>query len=341
MKFFCKNKGHTLIVVLWTIVILSIILINLVDESSLKNLIVINNFKDKKIYQKTVSNVMTGINKLKYDENDFDSSKELWFQPLEYKEANITYKVVIKDVGSKLNINYTPYNVFSEFKWWNEDLKKRVNKSKRIFDFIMIQGFIDDDNVENIKRKITVMGKFNLNTDRLKALDNLLIDLEIGNFEKNLIISYIEKKRNENYFIKVIDLQDLYLEGLSTTTFNKLKPYITDKGNLNINLVEKDIIDVIFDKEIKEEISSNFKEKLLVYRESKVIKDISQLEEIINNENCGILKKYFTVQSNYFLIKASAIKSQEVIKEIVCTVKRYKGDKNQWEIKILKWKERR
>lgn len=342
MHFLHRKEGYTLIVVLWALVILSVIFINLVDEVSINGLLVYHNLEEKKIYQNTVSGIMQGINLLKNDKGDFDIEGEEFKKPIEFEVDGINYQVKIKDIGNKLNINYAPFTILSSYDWWNENLKNKLVQEELIPAISLFEKKIDAN--EKIKNKFTVYGEFNINTDRLGSLEKILAGLEVSNYEIDMIINFLKKQRQENKFITVNDLQDLYLKGLSSSTLQRLKPHITSTGRININLVDEDILSIIVNRAIKDSKKSEIiTQKLLGFKKNNTVKEFAQLKKIINDEKSWqVIKNYFTTQSHFFLIEAKAfsVDSKE-LKQINCDVKRYKEDNGDLKVKILRWNESR
>lgn len=333
MKFSRANEtGYALIIVLWAVVILSIIFVNLADEVHLNSVLVKNNLDESKLQQVAVSGVMKGINQLKVDKTEYDTKKDQWTKEIEDQLDNLKYKVEIKDVGSRLNINYSRYEILSELNWWDEELEKRLVEEGLIPDLKLLKDDLGD-NYNDTVELLTTYGEFNLNNDRLQALRKLLELNNIDKFESELILDYLQKKRNKDEIIKKVDeLQTLYLKGLRTSTLEKLKPYLATQGRLNINFVSEEILELIL-KSLKNNSSS--KEEIISFRKENEIKKLSQLK-FLGKE----LSRYFTVSSHYFLIKATVFSSSNKrLKEIKSIVKRTRIEDGDWQVKILKWSE--
>ncbi|AGB41468.1 type II secretory pathway, component PulK [Halobacteroides halobius DSM 5150] len=340
MSFTNKNQGYALIIVLWTIVILSIILTSLVDEVSLNTMLVSNNLQQKRTDQVAVSGVMLGINQLKKDKTDYDTNNDQWTKVIEGELNNLKYKVRIKDIGSKFNINYNSYQLFYSFGWWNRELEKRL-KQGLISDLVLMKDSFGKD-YDQAEKFLTTYGKFNLNTDRLESLKQLMLSLQINEFQTGLVIDYLRKQRKQNNMFRNIDkLDKLYLKGLAASTVEKIEPYITTKGRININIARQELLSAILSQQLRVGLDSShlYINKILNYRQENGIKNLNNLQRIMSVKKLEAIKPYFTVTSHYFLITTKIFSGSNNFKKEVKAIVKRKKKNNQWQVKILRWQE--
>ncbi|WP_018248983.1 type II secretion system minor pseudopilin [Orenia marismortui] len=328
--------GYALIIVLWTLVILSVIFVNLFDEVQLNSFLIRNNLDKKKIYNTSLSGIIMGIDKLKSDNTEYDIPEDEWNKNLEGTEDQLEYKVEIEDIGSKLNINYTKQDILSKLDWWNEEVEQQIEekiaKQGFVINLLLIKDILGEDYSKAID-SLTTYGYFNLNSDDLNKLRRLLEFLELNSVERNLIYGYLNKERRAGRRIKEIkQLETLYLKGLSERTLNSIRPYLAVNSNLNINFISEDLLEVVL-KGLN--INLSYKEKIIKLRQREGIKELSEISTSQKN-----LLNYFTVSSKLFLITSRVFSNDgKPLKEIKCIVERNKDEDDNWKIKILKWDE--
>jgi general secretion pathway protein K len=325
------NQGYALIIVLWSMVILSIIFVNLVDEVHLNSLLLRNNLDSQNAYQTLVSGFIFGANELKADNNNYDNKEDQWVKAIEGELNNFKYRVKIEDIGSKLNINYLSVEDLQNLNWWDKEVEGYF-KERLIPELILLKEIIGD--YSKVEEVFTTYGAFNLNNNSLERLKVLMDFLDIDQFESQLILNFLDKKRKEKGIVsKINDLQVLYLQGLSMSTLDKLKDYISTQGSININFASSETLELLF-KILK--VNRADRIKILEANRRGNIKEISQLK--VSDQG---IKSYFTTESRYFLIEVQCYNlSGKKVKELRSRVKRIKDDENQWEIKILRWSEK-
>ena len=330
-----REEGYTLIIVLWAIVILSLIFVNLIDKTHIENVLILNNKKNIKNYETILSAVNLGINQLKKDTTIYDSKKDNWYKPLEGRLDGFNYTVLIRDSGSKLNINYTQKKILSKLSWWNKELKNNIGNSL-VPDLLYIKGLLGA-NYNNAKNVITTYSKYNINSDSINGMKNLLYFVGTPGGQVNVIVDSLEKYRKKEKRIKSINQIPAAVKGLDLSTLEKLRPYITVKGQININLVSENVLTAIL-RGLR--MNQNQGEDIINYRGIYVIKEISQLEEILSEENFKKIAPFLTTTSRIFTMKVIVSDDEGAhSEEVNLVLERSSSGKGNWNIKIIKWQE--
>ncbi|ACL70621.1 general secretion pathway protein GspK [Halothermothrix orenii] len=331
------EQGYTFLIVIWALVILSIIFVNLYEEVQLNN-----RLTEYRILQNEQKNILfsavnIGINKLKRDKTEYDTRNDSWLKPVNRKIKGINYKVKITDVGSRLNINYDRLSTLRLFSWWPESIEKDL-KGRVIPDILLLKEVFDESYPE-ASELLTTLGQYNVNTDRLKGFYILLIKSGIRDFQAKLIVDSLRKVREEKYINKV-ELLPVYIKGLDLNTFEKIKPFLTTEGRVNINMAPEEVVEAIIRSlDINPDLKENYINKILEYREVRGFKNIDMLDKIIARQDRLKLEKYFGVTSSYFLIKVEVTRGP-VIQTAEALVHRSEDRDNKgYKIRILRWYE--
>jgi general secretion pathway protein K len=326
-----EDEGYTLLIVLWVIVILSVVLVNLVMELQLESFVVKNNLTDSQVEQAEVSGIMAGINQLKQDETEFDARDDEWTNTITEEIGGSEYKVNIKPLDNKLNINYIPYKVLKELDWWTKEIQEKIEKEDTIPDLLMIKDILGD-NYSQARQSLTTYGRFNLKNDRPKGLKKLMDLLGMRRSDINEVINHLSSRGREKQSIEEVeDLEDL-AKDLSPGTLDELKPYLTVTGRLNINFVSPEMLEIL-------SAATNIKaapiEDIITHREEEPIEKLEQLIEVLNGEQLSKLEPYLTTTSCYFAIEVEVMSnSDEVDSTLKAVVKRTRED-NKWKVEIL------
>lgn len=336
-----KEEGYVLIIVLWTVVILSIILANLIDELHLQSLLVKNNIDNQKNYQALKSGINRGIRQLLADESEFDVNNDLWFKKITGKINGIEYQVEIKDIGNQFNINYSPLHFLKEFSDWDEKFEETLEESDLFADKIFLKDMVEEIKTENkdysqLVSNLNIYGLFNINTGRLEGLKKLMIYKRIEEGEAGSIASELKKVRKDHKFDSVEELQSL-LNSLNTVTYDRIKPYLTTEPQININFASQKTMEIIF-KVIwgfDQEAVNHYLKEIVEYRQKKDIEELADLNEIIDPDRLNEIRPFFSVRSRYFLIKSRI--SEELVMKVI--VERELSEEDKWKIKIIKWNE--
>ena len=343
MKLIKDDEGYALLIVLWSLVILGVIFSNLTDESHLNNLLIRNSLDNKEVDQTLVSGIKLAINKLINDKTDYDTKDDQIFKAIETNLNGVNCLVEIKDVGSKLNINYISYNILDNFSWWNakpeKKFKKFIKEKGLIYKLSLLKKIVPE-HYDEFSDFSTIYGKFNLNTGNLVNFQILADSLEVPIIERNKIIAYIIDQRRTDKLIKEVNnLKSLLGKGLSVENFKKLKPYLTTKSQININYVNQEILEFLLPEVLNIDNSevSDYSEEIIEYRKQEKIEEIKQLKFIFPNLSVEQLKEYFSNNSKYFLIKSRVPAKGQFKQEIRAVVHRYKDNLDNWKIEVVRW----
>jgi len=327
-----NEKGYTLIIVLWTLVILGIIFSALIEEVSLNNNLLEYNLREQKIRELMVSGVMLAINKLKTDETTFDTIRDQWHQVVKGEQDGIKYEVEILDAASKVNINYSAEALLKGFDWWNEELMERRNRSI-IPDLVFIRSILGED-YQDARKLLTIYGNYNLNADPVEGLEKLLRFLDISEQQIKIITNNLKEFRDEGKQFQSIEQFPLEIEGVDLATFEKIKPYLGITGRVNINLVEDAILALYLETA---GVSKKYVEELIEYREEHDIEELDQIYKLLPDDAATFLTKHFSASSTFFLISIS-IKPEDTVQSYLYRVlveREYDGE--EWQVKVIKW----
>lgn len=326
------QEAYTLIIVLWSLVILAIIFSYLLDEVILENYIIEASNQEKRLRQAALSAIHQGIYVLINDDSIADTKKDSWLEPVIGKYDEITYQIQIEDIGSRLNVNYSKKEILDEiplFQGNNDFIDGLIAEP-----YFLKHYFTDEEYFES-KDYITTYGRFNIKQDPAKNLVNLLNHLGLSTSDSNIFISKLEGIQEEGKEIEILDEVPLLVEGLDLSTFEKIRPYLTLEGRININLVNPEIINLIV---AGEGFELSLAKKLIAYLEGNDINELEDLKNVLSDEEYKQIANHFTTSSYYLKLRAVAILEDLKEYEISCVIIReYDGD--SWIIKILSWSE--
>ncbi|OCL27221.1 hypothetical protein U472_07055 [Orenia metallireducens] len=350
------ENAYALIIVLWSIVIIGIIFANLADEAYLNNLLTRNDLKRREVRDASLSGLMYGIDILK-EEIDYRDVKDMIVKELDFESGNdISCQVEIEEIGSRLNLNYDPYRTLSSLKWWSKDLEQEVEKSDLFPNLSFSKEIIEENynkdyeefSFDIVSKEVTTYGKFNINYARLDSLRKLLELRGVDESQRNIIIQELSRLRREDKLIDLVDEMPNLITGLDMTSFDKIKPYLSTEGRININLVSEELLDVLIerilisrDKDSKS--SSRYSRLIANYRNNYQIEDFEKLRSHLNifqGEEFDLLNVYFSTYSKYFSIKVkSSSQDIKIQKNLNVIVERLKTGRDTYKIKIINWTE--
>lgn len=328
-----EQEGYTLIIVLWSIIILTIIFIYLLDDVLINNYLLKGYSQHITIRQAALSGYNIGVNLLLNDKTIYDSEKDPCFQPVHGSIEGVEYSIFIKDTGSKLNINYDEISILKELEGWNDELESYL-ENNLVPDLIFIQDKLVEEDFLLFRESTTTYGNFNLNQDSPEKLKKLFEYLELSHsYSESLCETLREYREKEK--ISNIDELPFEVEGLDLIVFEKLRDYLTIEGRININFVDEDILKGIF--RVKE-LDSEIAEKILAHRTENEIKNIEDLEGIIISEEFAEIEDLFTTNSRYIELCVDAKIPGKNAFEIKTVLERTYQDK-KWIINVLSWVE--
>lgn len=326
-----KQGGYALIIVLWSIVILTIIFSYLLDDFLLDSLLIEGYSQQKRLRQAAVSAYNIGLNTLLNDETIYDTQKEDWLKPIEGNIDGVDYTVNISDVGSKININYDPFKILRGIEDWDEEIEGYLEEDL-IADVFLLKELLSEENYQVLEEYTTTYGNYNLNQDPVKKLKKLLdlLDLDINS---DTVISSLEKYREEGK--KISNLEELpnILNGLgSTDKLDILKSYLSIEGRININLVDEEILTAIF---TANDLDEKTIKKVISFRKDNEIKEIGDLGSLMNDEKLAGL---FTTHSQYLGLSVDVAVDENRKYKIECVIRR-NFEEEKWSIKVISWSE--
>lgn len=348
------EKGYALIIVLWTIVIVGILFANLADETYLNNLLTRNDLKKREVRDASVSGLMYGIDTLK-TEIDYNDLEGMTVKELEFEFGDdIDCQVKIEEVGSRLNLNYDPYWLLSSLKWWSKDLRKEIKENELFPNLSFAREIIEEKHDKDYKKfsfdvaskEVMTYGKFNINYSRLDSLKKLLELRDVDENQINIIMYEVNRIRREKKLIDEIDdIPDL-INGLDKSSFDKIKSYLSTDGRININLVPKELLEVLIERILLSvdgdpKLASRYSSLIVNYRDDYRIEDFKKLQTRLNifqGEGFNLLNVYFSTYSKYFSIKVKSLsKNLKIKKDLNVIVERLKVGRGTYKIKIINW----
>lgn len=340
MKHFKSNDGVALIMVLWTIVILSFLLVSLAEDIRLESFLTRNLMDQIQVQYIAQAGIARGLAELTNDQSIADGLQENWLVPIKGQIENQgTFKVSIEDIGSRFNINYIGEPVLGqliaefepEFKDWRlENLP--------IYLVQEIEEFVESGD-KKIKDLITFYGKFNLNIDDYSVLKEMMINHRISEWIADQVVQELQKLEEP---LRSKDDLLLKVPSLDMSTYDLIEDEVDIVGNLNVNQVDEEIITLLL------EVLKIPQDRLTVIttmREKETIDNLQVLAQPIGEEEFQKLVPYLTVTSRYFRITSTAESSSTSIqKTIIIEVERIpekvaRGEVLEWGTKILSWVE--
>ncbi len=325
-----SEKGYTLVIVLWTLVILGIIFSALLDEIYLDNNLLQYNLQEQKIRGVMIAGVMLAIKELSNDETPFDTVYDSWYQPIKGNRNNMEYTVRLEDYGSKINLNFASDDLLKGFKWFSNGLMEK-RRMEIVPDLLFIKDILGKD-FQKAFRFLTIYGDYNLNGDPVDGLEKLLQFLGITEQQINLITTSFKEYREEGNSFQSIEQFPLEVNGIDLVTFERLKPYLGITGRLNINLVEEELLARYFEFT---GIGMKYLKELIGYRREQEIEELNQLYNILPEEAYSLLR-YFTTSSKFFSITISVIPEDAEKPYVGRALVERELDGDEWQVKILK-----
>ncbi|MBM7623779.1 hypothetical protein [Sporohalobacter salinus] len=372
-----QEDAYALIVVLWSILILTIIFVNLIDEAKLNNLLVRNNIANKELHQAAVNGVQKGINDLENDKTVSDTSKDEWVETKRYEMSkDLTCQVEISDIGSKLNINYSSEKLLrglqEEFEWkkikwdkladrlaWEQELSSadREEKIGLVANLKMFKSeFESKKDYQLFKELFTTYGQFNINVHNGESLRKLLYFLKeksdlyqlnqkrIANVVKALDKQGNSGSKKVNGADDNLDLVKNFLEQAfptRSTLRKKIKPYLTVNSRININFVNQKVLQVLLKKIAKDGSSGKYKktaQKIVDYCADNKVEKLSKLNTIGVGLIAKELEDYVATHSTYLLIEATAFNNvTQQEKKVKVVVKKIIKDKDEFKLQVIDW----
>jgi type II secretory pathway component PulK len=342
------QRGATFIIVIWVIVIITFLLGSAVEEVDL-DLNLSKNFSHwTSSYYLARAGVEEAITFLLDDDNEYDSLDEPWSLLSERPWIELStgeYQVKIEDEGSKLNLNTITESLlkslpvlsredvdsFLDWRDLEDGCKHRNGLFEAVEEIKYIQGF--EKIYDEVKGLFTVYGKFNPNIVDFEAFDALLIALGVDKFQSQMITNDLIARRHSGERFRTEEEFKDATTSFTEEIWEKLMPFITMEGSINLNTVSAALLEVIFSHiGLSQEV-----ERVIEIRETA---PFTNLSEIVNEpEKLHALKDYFTVRSEYFYISARGkAKDSKVISGIEVIVRRYKeSSDDKWNVKILSW----
>lgn len=312
---------------------MTIIFLYLLDDVLINNYLLKGYADYITMRQAALSGYNIGVNLLLNDKSIYDTEKDPSFQPIHGSIDGVEYLVLIKDAGSRPNVNYDDINILKELEGWNDELETYL-ENNFIPDLLFIKDCLPEEDYPLFRASVTTYGNLNLNHDSPGKLKKLFEQLELGHFYSETLCESLKEYREEKKIISIDELP-FEIEGLDLTVFEKIREYLTIEGRMNINFVDPDVLKSII--RVKG-FDSRIADRILSYRKENEIKDIEELEGIMHGEEYAEIADLFTTNSRYIELNVLAQVSDKSAYEIYSVLERSYQDK-RWIIKVLSWNE--
>lgn len=335
-----KNEGFALIIILWVIVIVSFLLISLTEDIYLESYLTRNLLNQVQIQQIAQAGIARGIAALLNDETLVDGREDGWTKPIFGRiEDQGTFKVVIEDIGSRINANFFADPILStlirdkvdEFILWRIEHYPFYH-----IDELSEFGYY---NFHEIIRHLTFYGKFNINTDDYSVLKEIMLAKKVSEWQIDPIIEELKKIKEPFHSVDELIIK---IPVLDVTTFSLIQDELVTEGGININLVDEETLYFVLGL-LKS--TPKIKNKLQELRSKQLIEDVNDLKEFFPKVYADRMVTYFNVSSRFFQISCTAKSTTSSIeKKIVVEIERIPSEIHQnqvikWNTKILSWVE--
>lgn len=340
MRRWKTNDGVALIMVLWTIVILSFLLLSLSEDIQLESFLTRNLMDQEQVEFLAQAGIARGLAEITGDRTLADGKDEPWSKPINASIDNRgSFEVKIEDIGCRLNINFVGEPILpqlitdygKEFADWRRDK----------FPFSLMQELEEFPNFDfkGIANKITFYGKFNLNTDDYTILKEIMLKRKISEWTAEQIIQ--DLRRAERPILSLDELP-LKVPSMDLSTLGMIRDAVDVKGSININLVSEDLLVLIMRAYRAEQDQITY---ITTLREKETIESLDKLIPVLGEYGYNLVSPLFDVTSKYLRITSTAKSASSAIeKKIVIEVERIpekvaQGRVLEWRTKILSWVE--
>lgn len=253
----------------------------------------------------------------------------------------------------------------ANFKKWDGDHEEENNKNL-LFDTIdelqLVEGVVGDEQnlFYTIKDYITVTGKINLNIVDSYTLATLMYEAGTAS---DISETELEKRveEYESMADKAINLRKAKKEGegalpyiitntptrliatLGNEHYEKIKPYVTWMGKINVNTASKEVMSAYFLGVLGAD-SGHFADEIVNARNETPFKTYGELDDriadfkTIKKANDYIpVREYLTIKSTHFTIESSGhLYGSPLTKKITAIVEREEMA-GKFQVKIISW----
>ncbi|MFP4017419.1 MAG: general secretion pathway protein GspK [Halanaerobiales bacterium] len=326
-----NEEGYTLIVVLWSIVILTVIFSYILDDYYLDSYLIENYSEQKQLRDTALSAYNIAVNSLMNDQTLYDTDQDNWLKAVEGSNGIVHYQIKISDAGGFLNINYTDLDVLREIEGWETQVEDLI-EGELVADPFMLEDYFPE---VSISTKLTSLGKFNINHDSPDKLEKMFDFQGLTYVFSEVLVEDIKNYRKEGRSFSDLASIPALIDGVDISTFEKIKPFLTLEGRININYVDEETLAAIIKGNGLEE---QVLELILSYRNKNEITELEVLNNIISDEQYEKIGGYFTTGSRYIKIMITAEIPGKRNYQINSVIKRqYLDDK--WKIEVISWSE--
>ena len=337
MLIFNKEEGYTLIIVLWSIVILTLIFSYLLDDFFLENFLVENYARQQEIKETALSAYNIGLNFLLNDETLYDAGSDPWVKGVKGEIDGFKYTVSIKDIGSRINLNYDDPEIIERIDDWEGDLAKIYEYLEEglMADLLFLKELLDVEDYQALRDYTTTYGNYNINQDSPRRINKILKFLDLTYVQNSVLAEGLAKLREEGQVIKDLDELPLLVEGLGVFLYEEIKPFLSTEGRININLVDEEILEAIF---LHYQLDRGLLDIILSYREENEIKNLEDLNVLIDDEKFAEISGMFTTGSTFLEISVH-VETEEMIGYFISSVVKRVYQDGKWRIEVLTWSE--
>lgn len=340
MKRWGSEKGAALILVLWTVVILSFLILSLVEDIQLESFLTRNLMDQIQVEFIAKAGISRAMAELTGDLTVADGVHEPWLLPIRGSiDDQGSFDVTIEEIGSRININYANDLVLSSM--MTDRVKEFLQWRLTAGPFYLIQELkeFEGEDFTQLEKVMTYYGKLNLNTDDYAMFRQMMVRKRVSDWIADQIID--ELRRAEK---PIQSMEDLLMKvpSLDLSIYEMLQDDIDMIGNININLASEEVLTILARVT---GISEEQIEMIMAFREQETIEFIGALEKDLGEESYRKLAPYLDVTSRYFRITCKAQSTSTGIKrDIIVEVERTpvqvaRGRVLEWRTQILSWVE--
>lgn len=340
MKRRRSENGAALILVLWTVVILSFLLLSLAEEIQLESFLTRNLMDQIQVEFIAKAGISRAIADLKGDLTVADGVNEPWLLPIRGSiDDRGSFEVTIEDIGSRININYANELVLSNL--LTDRVKDFIEWRLTAGPFYLLQELkqFEGEDFTQLEKVMTYYGKFNLNADDYSVLRQMMVRKRVSDWVADQIV---EELRHVEKPIETLDDLFIKVPSLDMSIFEMIQDDVDVIGNININLASEEVLTILARVT---GLSDEQVEVITAFREQETIEYIDVLKKDLGEESFKRLAPYLDVSSRYFRITCKAQSASTGIKkEIIVEVARIpeevaRGRVLEWRTEILSWVE--
>jgi type II secretory pathway component PulK len=362
----CAEKGSTLIMVTWLLLLIAVIAGFLLYRAELEWAVTLNLERNQEVRELAREILTEHLALLAADDNDYDAPQEPWFNQagvFTTKRHGYQVTLVIEDEGSKPKLNLLSEKGLAQLlgdglspdpvlDWIDSDRELRAEGAEAPYyqglnsAYQPRDGFVASlrellqikDGVkyyEKLAPWVTVYGKYNPNVLTAEQFGELLLAYGFAEYWVERVKEEFAAYREKARFEALDDL--LKLPAVTITTRDKLKPILQFSGSCNLNFVSQTGLAAILSEAGQKR---DWAADLAARCQAQPFTTVEEIKRYFKSKNAKFKPKdYFTVDSTIFryriwLMKNNRIFYLETVQERIAGKHR-----NKRQIRPLSWLE--